>query len=196
MKRLTTTVVAALTLTSLNAFAAPGDVQGGGNIQFTGSVETDTCFVESATGDAKTINVPMGTFNTLELTNATLASPALSRGPNSEGPSFIITCSTDGAVAMKFAAPTSMLEAGNKVLKINGGITGDKLASGIGIAVFPDSANLGDKAFDLSNGTLYNGTLTGGEKKQVSFAVGYVKTTGAITGGTANATLPFTIVTP
>lgn len=196
MKRLTTAVVAALTLTSLNAFAASGDVQGSGNIQFTGSVETDTCYVDSATGDAKTINVAMGAFNTAELTNATLASPALAKGVNASGPTFNIVCSADSTVDMRFAAPTSMLEAGNKVLKVNGGVTGDKLAGGIGIAVFPNNTSFGDKSFDLSNGVLYNGTLTSGKPVEVSFVAGYVKTTGAVKGGIANATLPFTIVTP
>ena len=198
MKNHITAVAAAvLAVSSFNVMAAQGDVIGGGNIQFNGTVNADTCYVESTTGDAKTIVVPMGTVNTAQLQNSTLATPAMPQGVDQGGATFNITCSAATGVEMKFAAASSQIETGNKILKINNGSNGPALASGIGIAVYPDRTNTtAATAYDLTNGVLFSDTLTAGQKVQLQFAAAYVKTAGPIKAGTANATLPFTIITP
>jgi len=195
--RITAAAAAVLTLAAVNVMAAPGDIIGGGNIEFKGKVNADTCYVQSSSGDAKSILVDMGEVNTAQLTNSTLATPAMPQGVNNAGATFDITCSAATGVEMKFAASAAQLETGNKILRVNNGSTGPSLAGGVGIAVYPDRANAtASTAFDLSNGVLFSDTLTAGQKVRLQFAAAYVKTTGAIKAGTANATLPFTIVTP
>ncbi|WP_236186178.1 fimbrial protein [Pseudomonas protegens] len=195
--RITAVAAAVLSFAAANAMAAPGDVIGGGNIEFKGKVNSDTCYVQSSTGDAKAILVEMGEVNTADLTNSTLASPAMPQGGDFGAATFEVTCSAATGVQMKFATSASQLETGNKILKLNGGSTGPTLAGGLGIAVYPDRSNAtASSAFDLSNGVLFEQNLTAGQKVRAQFAAAYVKTTGDIKAGTANATLPFVIVTP
>ncbi|MDS1138897.1 fimbrial protein [Pusillimonas sp. SM2304] len=192
--RIAASAATVLALAAVNVMAAPGDIIGGGNIEFTGKVSADTCYVLNKGGDAKTILVNMGNVNTADLVNSTVTSPALPQGVDAGSASFDITCSAATGVVMKFAAPASQLVTGNKILKINNGSTGPSLAGGVGIAVYKDRSST--DAFDLSNGELYSGTLAAGQKERVGFAAAYVKTTGDLKAGDANATLPFTIITP
>jgi type 1 fimbria pilin len=198
MKNCITAIAAAvLSFAAANAMAAAGDLIGGGNIEFKGKVNSDTCYVESSTGDASSILVEMGEVNTAQLANSTLAAPAMPQGGDFGAATFDVTCSAATGVQMKFAASAAQLETGNKILKLNSGSTGPSLAGGVGIAVYPDRSNAtASSAFDLSNGVLFQETLTAGQKVRAQFAAAFVKTTGAIKPGTANATLPFVIVTP
>ncbi|WP_273829698.1 fimbrial protein [Pseudomonas sp. SBT1-2] len=192
--RITAVAAAVLSFAAANAMAAPGDVIGGGNIEFKGKVNSDTCYVQSSAGGSKTILVEMGDVNTTDLANSTLATPAIPQSGDFGAATFEITCSAETGVKMSFAANPSNLETGNKVLKINDGIGGEGLAGGLGIAVYPNRNST--DAFDLTNGVLFEQNLTAGQKVRAQFAAAYVKTTGAIKAGTANATLPFVIVTP
>ncbi|MGE8637744.1 MAG: fimbrial protein [Achromobacter sp.] len=195
--RITAAAAAVLALAAANVMAGPGDSVGGGNIEFKGNVNADTCYVQSSGGDAKSIVVPMGTVNTADVANSSLASPVMPQGVNQSGTDFQITCSAKAGVEMRFAAAANQLESGNKILKINGGVSGSTLANGVGIAVYPDRSNAtATTAFDLSNGVLYTGDLEAGDKVRVHFAAAYVKTSGALKAGVADATLPFTIITP
>lgn len=188
--RTTATVAAILALITLNVMA--GDIVGGGTIEFRGKLSADTCYVESSSGDAKTIMVDMGEINMMQL--GTLANPQMSQ--NAAGATFHIVCSSPTNIDLMFAASPAHLEGGNKILKVNNGATGSGLASGLGIAVYPSRASATESsAYDLSNGVLFGGTMVPGQKVRVQFVAAYVLESGYMAMGTANATLPFTIVT-
>lgn len=194
MKIRITAVAAALTFASSAAFAAPGDVLGGGNILFEGTVSTDSCYVTSPNGDARTIRVDMGTVNVGEFDTATIDNP-LRRGDARNDISFNLQCSQDTAAKITFSAPAGHIDS-TKLLKINGGLTGDsRFASGFGIAVYKGSTTTNASALPLADGELFRGTMVAGAPQQVSFQTGYVKI-GTVTGGIAKATLPFTITVP
>jgi len=79
------------------------------------------------------------------------------------------------------------------VLKVNNGITGDGLAEGVGIAVYPNRSST--TAYDLTNAQLLQRDFAAGQSISVSLAATYVKT-GNMVPGVANATLPFVITSP
>lgn len=203
MKIRTTVVAAALTLASPALFAASGDVLGGGQINFTGTVETDSCFVESSVSGVKNIDVAMGIAHVSTISKSSFDNPILAPGNAQGDATFDITCSAAGAVEIRLNADASKASPDALLLKLNNGAQGDKLASGFGIAIFKDRNKLGKtNALKVTDGVLFSKTFAETDKDkpiQISFAAGYVKSTdlgATVTGGTANDTLPFTIITP
>ncbi|MGO3892140.1 MAG: fimbrial protein [Paenalcaligenes sp.] len=197
MKIRTTVVAAALALASSTAFAVE-TVQGGGNIVFSGNVSTDTCFVQSDGGDAKTINVNLGNPNLGQISESSLSRPLMA-GPSNGKVTFKVQCSQAGQTIIRFAAATALTAESGKVLKINGGeaTPSPNNAFGFGIALYPlNSAHSAATAHKLDDGVLFDQALTANAPMEVAFEAGYVKTSGDLKGGLVTATLPYTIVTP
>ncbi|MGV8400876.1 fimbrial protein [Pseudomonas aeruginosa] len=190
--RISAIAAAVFAIAAGNAMAAD---LGGGNIEFKGQVNADTCYVQSNTGDARTLVINMGTVNAAQIETSTIASPKFPQGAENAQVDFQVICKTATQdVKMALAAPAGSTGATTSELKVNNGQSGPGLAGGVGIAVYPNRNST--TAYDLSNGeVLPQQNFTAGQAVSLSLAAAYVKN-GAITPGTANGTLPFVITTP
>lgn len=173
-------------LFSTAAFAAPENKTG--SIEFTGTVNNDTCKISSSEGASNgVINVIMGSVSADDIGG--IASPNFTSSASSSDLKVNISCKTAGKVTMAFAAQPSNLVTGNTILKLNAGST----AAGVGIAVYPTGSTT---ALDLTSGKLLNETtVTASGTYKIDFNAAYVKTAtdATITPGTANASLPFVL---
>ena len=163
-----------------------------GVINFQGTIVSDTCKVSSATGDAGTINVNMGTIAADDI--GTVAAPKfLTSGAGSAN--VDVVCKTGAKVSMKFAGKAAELSTDKKTLRVNNGNTAAGFAQGVGIAVY-EGTGASATAFDLSSGNLLAETAVpeGGGAINLRFAAAYVTPDAAlIKPGIANASLPFTL---
>ncbi|MBN3769079.1 type 1 fimbrial protein [Burkholderia sp. Se-20378] len=175
-----------------SAAIAAGSESVDGMISFQGTIVNDTCKVSSATGDARSIIVNMGTIAADEV--GTVAAPRFSAN-GSSAVKFAIMCKKGGKVSMKFAAQGAELDADNKSIRVNSGSPAPGYAQNVSIAVYKDTS-AGEPAFDLSNGDLLAETKLPDEggSVNVSFAAAYVaQDPSKVTAGIANASLPFTL---
>ncbi|WMD18308.1 fimbrial protein [Achromobacter seleniivolatilans] len=182
-----------LALAAANANAA---TIGAGNVEFTGTVIAQTCYVSSPTGDATTVKIDMGTVTVSTVKTSTTAAPIFS-GSASEGATFTVHCENKDAteVNLQFQAPGSQLTDSNKVLRVNNGNPSGGYAQNVGIAVYPMGSLT---AYDLATGKLLTAAQSvgaGGGTFELSFRAAYVKGAGDPTAGIANATLPFILTT-
>ncbi|SFP40131.1 fimbrial protein [Ralstonia sp. NFACC01] len=183
---------AAMSVLSSVAMAQTTPTTVDGVINFQGSIVNDTCKVSSATGDAGTINVNMGTIAADDV--GTLAAPKrLTNGAGAAN--FDVVCKTGAKVSMKFAGKTAELSADKKTLRVNNGNTAAGFAQGVSIAVY-EGTGASASAFDLSSGDLLAQTdvPASGGTLNVRFAAAYVAADPTkIKPGIANASLPFTL---
>jgi len=191
MKFHSSAIAAVFSIAAGNAMSA--DI-GGGNIEFKGQVHADTCYVESKTGNAHTLHIEIGSVNTDRIDQSTPSTPIFPTGATNGQLDFRVVCKaiTTG-VTLALAAPAGSTDTSTSVLKVNNGITGDGLAEGVGIAVYPNRSST--TAYDLTNAQLLQRDFAAGQSISVSLAATYVKT-GNMVPGVANATLPFVITSP
>lgn len=182
--------LAGVAMSALSSVAMADTVDG--VINFQGKIVNDTCKLSSATGDAGTINVDMGTIAADDI--GTVAAPK--RFANGAGSAnFDVVCKKGAKVSMKFAGKAAELSADKKTLRVNNGTVADGFAQGVGIAVY-EGTGASANAYDLSNGDLLAQTEVpeGGAAINVRFAAAYVADDATtVKPGVANASLPFTL---
>lgn len=163
-----------------------------GQIDFTGSITSDTCRLSSPNGDASSIKVEMGTVSVEDI--GTVANPKFT-GSGSRQVNFDIICKTASKVSMNLAGSAPEVLSGNNILRVNNGTASPGFAKGVGIAVFDSAAVANPRAYNLTDGALLKeeGEGAADEVRRVSFAAAYVTTGGALEPGIANASLPFTL---
>ncbi|MGU7815035.1 fimbrial protein [Burkholderia sp. AW49-1] len=182
-------ILAGAAMAALSSAAMADTVDG--VINFQGKIVNDTCKLSSATGDAGTINVNMGTIATDDV--GTVAAPKfLASGVGLAN--FDISCKQGAKVSMKFAGQPAELSADKKSIRVNNGTSAAGFAQNVGIAVY-EGTGAGAQAFDLSNGDLLAQTeLSEPGAINVRFAAAYVSDDPSkVTAGVANASLPFTL---
>lgn len=167
----------------------PGAISG--SVEFTGNIVSDTCKISAPNGSSNgIINVNMGSVPSDEV--GTVAAPNLAVSASADALTLTVTCKSDANVTMAFAALPSNVDTGgsNNILKLNTASS----AKGVGIAVYPT----GNKtALDLTAGKLMDAlAVKANSPLQVQFDAAYVQlasSAGAVSPGTANASLPFVL---
>lgn len=182
----------ALGLSSLFVFSpfASADLKnaaGGGQVNFTGSIKSDTCFPVSGATD---ISVAMGEVQARQL--GTLAAPVGGKGANAP---LTIKCASGSKVQMSFKPASSDIVESGKALRVNEGVTAAGFARNVAIVMLnPDGS-----VMDLNTG-FYEATFgvaTTGGTINIPLKAAYIISTAAtaetVIAGTANAQMPFVL---
>ncbi|MHB9704659.1 fimbrial protein [Alcaligenes aquatilis] len=162
-----------------------------GTIQFKGAISAESCYVESAIGDANSVLVNLGTVNTASV--GSVSAPNFVTGAGLSLADFNVVCKNEAKVSMALNAPQSEVDATGKVLRVNNGVTNAGYAQNVGIAVYPSSSS--SDAYSLTSQKLLDAvTVAAGTSANVKFNAAYVtRGAGQPTAGQANATLPFVL---
>lgn len=154
---------------------------GGGNINFTGTIKNDGCVVQGP--GSSDINIPLGNVQASSLGLVSAPGPVSSAGEVK----VTIKCKSAGTkVQMTFAPLPYQLE-GTNVLKVD---NGSGAAKNVGVALL-DAAGT---ALNLSTGS-YSGAMAGGTAT-LQVRATYVRTVAdvdSVVPGIANASMPFVL---